>query len=65
MPKNFYPSLESSSLNKLNATHKIPESPIHMVRIISLVTKEATENDLVTQCELQVKKTRVFGSEKD
>lgn len=33
-----------------------------MVQIISLVTKEVTENDLVTQCEIQVKETRVFDS---
>jgi hypothetical protein len=33
-----------------------------MVQIISLVTKEVTENDLVTQCEIQVKKTRVCDS---
>lgn len=36
-----------------------------MVQIISLVTKEATENDLVKQCEIQVSKLTTSRLKKD
>lgn len=39
---------------KQTQTIQIPGPPIQMVQIISLVTKENTENDIVKQCEKQV-----------